>query len=62
MEQHCPGQKWEPETKWKRQEDEGWEAKVTGPCCDDVTGFMHSEAKRFRGATNRNELRTSPMR
>ena len=61
MEQHCQARSG-LETKWKRQEDEGREAKATGPCCDDVTGFMHSEVKRYGGATNRNELRTSPMR
>lgn len=47
-----PGQKWEPEYDWK--------AKATDPYCDGVTGSIHSEWKRYGGATDRSEPSTSP--
>lgn len=49
------------ETKGKRQENKGWEAKATGPYCDGVTTFIPSEWKTHGGATDRSELSVSPM-
>lgn len=54
MEQHCQVKSGSQRPSGTDKRMKAGKSRFTGPCCDDVTGFMHAEAKRYRGATNRN--------